>query len=55
LLWHVSYFVGDRGQKSAVMFISDLRRRVTGPPQITTNPWVSPRDGSKCQWSAVVA
>lgn len=35
----LSYFVGDRGQKSAVTFMSDLRRRVTGRPQITSDQW----------------
>ena len=33
------YFVGDRGRQSACAFMDDVRRRVTGSPQITTDQW----------------
>ncbi|MFL6734578.1 MAG: IS1 family transposase [Sphingomicrobium sp.] len=35
----LSYFVGDRGRDSAHAFITDLRMRVKGAPQITTDSW----------------
>lgn len=35
----LSYFVGDRGRQSACAFITDLRLRVKGAPQITTDQW----------------
>lgn len=35
----LSYFVGDRGRESACAFITDLRLRVKGAPQITTDQW----------------
>lgn len=33
----LSYFVGDRGLESATAFVTDLRLRVIGRPQITTD------------------
>jgi IS1 family transposase len=33
----LSYFVGHRGRHSATAFLHDLRERVTGAPQITTD------------------
>jgi IS1 family transposase len=35
----LSYFVGDRGRRSACAFMSDLHMRVKGRPQITTDQW----------------
>src|SRR3954468_4518238 len=35
----LSYFVGDRGDQSACSFLNDLRYRVKGAPQITTDQW----------------
>jgi IS1 family transposase len=35
----LSYLVGDRGHESAKGFMMDLRDRVTGRPQITTDQW----------------
>jgi IS1 family transposase len=35
----VSYFVGDRGRDSAFAFMTDLRMRVKGSPQLTTDSW----------------
>jgi IS1 family transposase len=35
----LSYFVGDRGRDSAHAFMTDLRLRVKGAPQITTDQW----------------
>jgi IS1 family transposase len=35
----LSYFVGDRGRDSAHAFMEDLRMRVKGIPQITTDQW----------------
>lgn len=35
----LSYFVGDRGSKSAHAFMHDLRMRVKGIPQLTTDQW----------------
>jgi IS1 family transposase len=35
----LSYFVGDRGTQSSRRFLMDLRDRVTGRPQITTDQW----------------
>lgn len=35
----LSYYVGDRGSDSACAFMMDLRDRVTGRPQITTDQW----------------
>jgi IS1 family transposase len=35
----LSYYVGDRGLDSARTFMTDLRDRVTGRPQITTDQW----------------
>jgi IS1 family transposase len=35
----LSYFVGDRGRDSANAFMYDLRMRVKGAPQITTDAW----------------
>jgi IS1 family transposase len=35
----LSYFVGDRGRDSAHAFMCDLRLRVKGSPQITTDQW----------------
>jgi IS1 family transposase len=35
----LTYFVGDRGRQSAMAFMHDLRMRVKGAPQITTDSW----------------
>jgi IS1 family transposase len=35
----LSYFVGDRGRDSAFAFMTDLRMRVKGAPQLTTDSW----------------
>jgi IS1 family transposase len=35
----ISYFVGDRGREAAREFMIDLRLRVKGVPQITTDQW----------------
>src|SRR4051794_9721299 len=35
----LSYFVGDRGHETAKAFLMDVRDRVTGRPQITTDQW----------------
>jgi IS1 family transposase len=35
----LSYFVGDRGRDSARAFMHDLRMRVKGAPQLTTDQW----------------
>jgi len=35
----VSYFVGDRSGQSAIAIMDDLRARVEGRPQITTDTW----------------
>jgi IS1 family transposase len=35
----ISYFVGDRGRDAARAFMIDLRLRVKGVPQITTDQW----------------
>lgn len=35
----ISYFVGDRGFESAKAFMVDIRDRVAGRPQITTDQW----------------
>jgi IS1 family transposase len=35
----LSYFVGDRGRDSAHAFMCDLRMRVKGAPQLTTDQW----------------
>jgi IS1 family transposase len=35
----ISYFVGDRGRDAARAFMIDLRLRVRGVPQITTDQW----------------
>jgi IS1 family transposase len=37
----LSYFVGDRGRDSAHAFMMDLRMRVKGAPQLTTDQWKS--------------
>ena len=37
----LSYFVGDRGRRSACHFLSDLHMRLKGRPQITTDQWRS--------------
>jgi IS1 family transposase len=37
----LSYFVGDRGRDCAHAFMMDLRMRVKGAPQITTDQWKS--------------
>jgi len=37
----LSYFVGDRGRDCALAFMMDLRMRVKGAPQITTDQWKS--------------
>lgn len=37
----LSYFVGDRGRDCAHAFMTDLRLRVKGAPQITTDQWKS--------------
>jgi IS1 family transposase len=35
----ISYFVGDRGRDAAHAFMIDLRLRVKGVPQLTTDQW----------------
>lgn len=35
----LGYFVGDRGRDSAMAFMTDLRMRVKGSPQLTTDSW----------------
>jgi IS1 family transposase len=35
----ISYFVGDRGREAARAFMIDLRLRVKGKPQLTTDQW----------------
>jgi IS1 family transposase len=35
----ISYYVGDRGRDAAQTFMMDLRMRVKGAPQITTDSW----------------
>jgi IS1 family transposase len=35
----LAYFVGDRSRESAFTFMTDLRMRVKGSPQLTTDSW----------------